>query len=76
MADTRDLKSLVKYLTYGFESRLRHHLMRADARVERSGRFHYESPRCEPPRRLSRREAAANPGLARETRAIYGIMCA
>ena len=24
MADTRDLKSLVKYLTYGFESRLRH----------------------------------------------------
>ena len=24
MADTRDLKSLVKFLTYGFESRLRH----------------------------------------------------
>lgn len=24
MADTRDLKSLVKYLAYGFESRLRH----------------------------------------------------
>ena len=24
MADARDLKSLVKYLTYGFESRLRH----------------------------------------------------
>ena len=28
MADTRDLKSLVKYLTYGFESRLRHFLIR------------------------------------------------
>ena len=24
MADTRDLKSLAKYLAYGFESRLRH----------------------------------------------------
>ena len=28
MADTRDLKSLVKYLTCGFESRLRHFLIR------------------------------------------------
>ena len=25
MADTRDLKSLAKFLAYGFESRLRHH---------------------------------------------------
>ena len=28
MADTRDLKSLAKYLAYGFESRLRHFLIR------------------------------------------------
>ena len=28
MADTRDLKSLAKSLAYGFESRLRHFLIR------------------------------------------------
>ena len=27
MADTRDLKSLAKYLAYGFESRLRHFVL-------------------------------------------------
>ena len=30
MADTRDLKSLAKYLAYGFESRLRHFLIRTN----------------------------------------------
>lgn len=33
MADTRDLKSLVKFLTCGFESRLRHHEKRMVRRV-------------------------------------------
>ena len=32
MADTRDLKSLAKYLAYGFESRLRHFLIRLKPR--------------------------------------------
>ena len=33
MADTRDLKSLAKSLAYGFESRLRHFLIRTSSRA-------------------------------------------
>ena len=39
MADTGDLKSPVKYLTYGFESRLRH---QSNVRVGRSLQLVFE----------------------------------
>lgn len=35
MADTRDLKSLVQFWAYGFESRLRHFLIRLKPRASK-----------------------------------------
>ena len=45
MADTRDLKSLAKYLAYGFESRLRHFLIRLEP-CARTGGSRASAPRA------------------------------
>ena len=43
MADTRDLKSLAKYLAYGFESRLRHFLIRLKPYASKFNAFRFLS---------------------------------